>query len=638
MLRGAARNLWTRARVARIMLKMRLCAGLALSVAGALALVSDARATTYCNDPSSADVPECTPVGSPQQALDMAAAHPGFDTVVLGAAVYEVGGGLAYSDGGDAANGLRIESRMRCQNAWLCITTTLQTGAPTTAVLSLSAPGGADVSISNVTLQSGGGATGLVLGPGARARSVRVFTPGAVGISTQGTASLPALVTGSSSASGTVALDAPGYGVAEEANLYGDVGARVRGDGSLDIRGGSIDGVMGVTGPRVRLTGTAISLKPISAGATGPPVGVDVGCPGADSPDASGELTNVTIVGKGQPGAVGIRATGAGGDGNSCDATVRLSSTLVHDSAVSLDAQGETGSGTDPREGGALIEPLYSDFRVAATRVTGPAEIVASSTGNLDADPRLLPTSISFYPLLWNSPLIDAGDPAAPDEWQRPYIEVVNGRRDIGEFEYGFRRPKIAPSVYPNPVATRTQVNINADAVDEDLGDELQLEWTLPDGSKSAEPSLRPEFRRLGRYSFRAKATDPTGQAAAASLVVRVIRQRISDLRVRPARFRADRRRFGSRRAQIRFRAAAGGRLRFRAQRAVRRSARSKIRWRRVPGSFDNDAAPASTVDENRITFTGWIGAHRLRPGLYRLIARPLSEGKVARARFRVVR
>ena len=637
MLRRRPRDFWPERAAGWIMLKMRLCAGLALSVAGALALVPGAQATTYCNEPSTAAAPECTPVESPQKALEAAAAHPGFDTVVLGAATYDVGGGLAYSDGGDAANGLRIESRMRCQNRFTCNTSTLHGGVPGTAVLSLSAPGGADVSIDGVILQSFGGATGLLLGPGARARGVRMHTPGAVGISTEGTASLPALVTGGSSVSGTPAIDAPGYGVVEDSNLYGDVGARVRGDGNLDIRGGTIDGFTGVTGPRVRLTGTAITFAHARTDATGTPIGVDVGCPNADSADASGDLTNVTIVGKGQPGATGIRAAGAGGDGGSCDATVRVSSTLVHDADVSLDARGEAGSGTDPRDGHASIEPAYSSFRLAATRVTGPAEIEASSPGNLDADPRLWSPSIVFYPLLWNSPLIDAGDPASPDEWQRPYIQVVNGRRDIGEFEYGFRRPKLAPSVYPEPVSTRTQVYMFAGAQDDDPGDDLKLEWTLPDGSRSAESSLRPKFDRLGRYGFHVRATDPTGQVAETTIFVRVIRQRISDLRMRPAVFRAAKRRLGSRRAQIRFRAAAGGKLRFRAERATRRSARSKIRWRRVRGRLDFDIIATGTL-ENRITFTGWLGQHRLRPGLYRLVAKPLSEGRVARARFRVVR
>ena len=108
---GRVHNFQPPAGVWATMLSMRLCAGLALSVAGALALAPTAGATTYCNDPSTAAVPECTAVASPRQALDMAAAHPGFDTVVLGAGTYDVWGGLVYSDGGDGGNGVRIESR-----------------------------------------------------------------------------------------------------------------------------------------------------------------------------------------------------------------------------------------------------------------------------------------------------------------------------------------------------------------------------------------------------------------------------------------------------------------------------------------------------------------------------------------------
>jgi hypothetical protein len=619
------------------MLSMRLCAGLALSVAGALATAPGAGAATYCNDPSTAGVPECTYAGSPQQALNMAAAHPGFDTVVLGAAIYDVGAGLVYSDGGSPDNGLRIESRTRCPDRYTCMRSTLRGGAPGTAVLSLSGAGGADVRIVEVLLRADNGAIGLVLGPGARAQGAIVSAADAAGIRLDGTEALPAVVSDFSSVDGSPGVDAPGYGVVENALISGPVGARSRGDGRLDIRGGSIRSFIGVTGPRVRVTGTAIAFAQQPAPPSGSPVGIEAVCPDATSPDASAEITNVTIVRESQPGAIGVRALGRGGDGAGCDATARVSSSIVHDADVSLDAQGEAGSGADPRDGVARIEAAYSDFRATATRMTGPAEIETSSPGgNVDTNPGFMSVWPN-YPLLWTSPLINAGDPAPPEEWQQPFVEVVHGRRDIGEWEYGFNRPELEPNVFPARAATDTPVSLYPGAFDRDPFDPLELVWTLPDRSMSSAESLTRTFHTIGRFRFHVKVTDPTGQVAEADLIARIVEQHLYDFRVRPARFRAAARRNDrARGAALRFRAAAAGDVVFRVQRATRGPSRAGIRWRRVPGKIDWSVFEGSL--SRPVPFNGWVGRRRLRPGLYRVIATPRSDGPPSRARFRIIR
>jgi hypothetical protein len=217
-------------------------------------------------------------------------------------------------------------------------------------------------------------------------------------------------------------------------------------------------------------------------------------------------------------------------------------------------------------------------------------------------------------------------------------VDVVHGRRDIGEVEYGFRRPKAEPGIYPGTVATGTMVSLYAGASDDDPGDQLELVWTLPDRSTTQSERLERTFYAPGRYRFHIKATDPTGQVAEADATVRVVDQRISDLRVRPSRFRAERLRVGSRAAQILFDAAAYGKVRFKVQRAVRRPGYSRVRWRRLPGRFDYDAWAFQDLRENSVPFTRWSGRGRPRPGLYRLVAMPLSDGTGTRARFRIVR
>ena len=618
---------------------MRVCVGLVLSAAAGLAAAPGAGATTYCIDPGSAGAPECIYAASPQQALNIAAAHPGFDTVVLGPGTYDVGAGLGYSDGGSADNGLRIESRTQCPNKYTCNTSTLRGGAPGAAVLSLSAPGGADVRAVGVTFQPEDAAAGLALGPGARAQGGQVRAgESTTGIRLEGIASAPAIVSGYTSLSGSIAVDAPGHGIVENAFLSGLLGVRVTGAGSVDIRGGSISTTDGVTGSRVRIAGTAITFGQTWPRTPDSSFGVEAVCDDEASADASVDITNATIAADPRAGGTttGVRAAGRGGDGAACDATVRMSSTIVHNTDVSLDVRGAAGSGADPRDGNARIEAAYSDFSAAAARVSGPATLETSSPGqNVDTDPGFVSLGYPNYPLFWTSPLINAGDPAQPEEWQQPYIEVAHGRRDIGESEYGFHRPELTPSVYPPVVATGARVDLYSGATDADPGDPLEYVWTFPDRSKSSEESLTRRFYTTGRYVFHVRVTDPTGQVAEADLTARVVEQRLSDLRVRPARFRAARRRSDGGRVSIRFRARAADTIVFRVHRATHRRGSSRIRWRRVPRTFE---FPAYEGAANSVPFNGWLRRHRLRPGLYRLIARGRSDGTAAGTRFRILR
>jgi PKD domain len=635
-------NFWTPAGVDSTMLSMRLCAGLALSVAGLLALAPGAGAATYCPTPGEPEAPrDCIAAASPQQALDMAAAHAGFDTVVLGSGDYEVGPGLVYSDGAGANNGLVIESRTHCPDRYTCNTSTLRGGAPGTAVLTLSGEGGSDVSVAGVVIQAmDDGATGLVLGPGARSDGGFV-SGGATGIRVEGSSSAPALVR-STGAGGATAVEAVGHGILENAWVSGRTGVRVPDGGDLDIRGGAIVASTGVVGTHVRIAGTAITLgESLYPPATDPAVGVEARCPDAIAGDASVEITNATIFARNSQGATngagatGVRATGRGGDGASCDSTVHMSSTIVWGAETSVDARGEAGSGTDPRGGTARIESEYSDFSAAAARTSAPATIETSSPGgNLDTDPLFVDGGwLNFYALPWNSPMVDAGDPAPPEDWQQPFIAVVHGRRDIGEFEYGFRRPELSPTAYPPRVATGAPVYISAAAYDPDPGEEVSLQWTLPDGTKSSEPVMTRRFFATGRYRFGLRVTDPTGYVAEGTAVAVVVRQRLSDLRVRPVRFRPAARRRDSRGAKIRFRARAEDTVVFRVHRAVHPRGSRRVRWKRVRGSFEYPAFEG----ENNEPFNGWL-ARRLRPGLYRLTARGRGEGTGDRTRFRILR
>jgi hypothetical protein len=639
MLRGGVRNFWRRGRVEAIVVSMRLCAALLLSVALLwLAAVPGAHAATYCLDPAVAGVPECIAAGSPQQALDMAKARPGFDVVVLGAATYDLAGALSYSDGGSPDNGLRIESRMSCPDRYTCNSSTLRGGAAGGAALALNAAGGSDVRVNGVRIDPAPGVGGLVLGPGARAEEVNVRSGDAAGIRLEGTPSMPA-VAARTSATGLPAVDVAGYGVLDNSTVTGAVGVRGRAGSTIDIRGGAINAFTAVVAPAARITGTGIAFaEPGLPGATGAPVGVEASCADAAPADASIEIVSTTITARNGAGATGVRARGRGGDGTGCDATVTVSNTIVHNADVSLAARGEAGTGADPREGSARIDVSYSNFRAAATSATGPATIETATPGhNLETDPAFAAPGLVVFPLLWTSPLIDAGSPAPPEEWQRPYVDVVHGRRDIGEYEYGFNRPVVEPyASYPN-VATGKQVDLYARSRDADYGDPLDVVWTLPGGGTSSGDSIASSFDRTGRYRIQVQATDPTGQVTRGDVTVRVLKQVLTDLRVRPVRFRASPKRREWNRTWIRFWARAADTIDFRVHRAIRRRG-SRIRWRRVPGKFEWPAYASEYVRGEKVMFNGWVGRTRLRPGLYRLSARGRGEGKPAATRFRILR
>jgi hypothetical protein len=627
-----SRNLWTPASVEETMLNMRMCAVLALSVAGIVGPVASAHAASYCNDPDTYQPEGCVKTDSPQHSLDLAAAHPGHDDVVIGPATYDVDGGLSYSDGGIQDNDVTIRGWTRCSDRYTCHNTRLTGSGAGTVLLSFDVGATTDVVVDFLYLEPRDGATGLALPPGGTARGVSVYSPGdAIGVRMDGTADRPAVLRGYLATTGGIGVDAPGYGILEDVFIRGGIGARVRGAGSLDIRGGQIAAVTGVTGPRARVFGTLVSLDP--EGYEGDPVGVEAVCPGPAAADAEIEVTNVTIAAGSRPGATGVRAVGRGGDGESCGAAVRMSSTAIHAAAVSLDARGEVGSGADPRGGATRIDAAYSSFSVAAIRQAGPSEVERSTPGqNIDGDPLFINTAW----LRWDSPLIDRGDPAPLESWQAPWHQVINGRRDIGWYEYRFESPQAIIEVAPGkivPVGKR--VRLISRSSDGDFGDTLDARWALSDGRVVAGDGAARRYAARGTYYERLTVTDPTGRGAETTQRVRVVRQRLSELRLRPRRIRPSKfpHRVGRTRVELESRAFDDVVCRFR--RAVRRPGSRRVRWKRVRGVIRVAVDPG----RNTFFFNGWAGERRLRPGRYRMVVRAKSTPRLpVRAPFRIVR
>jgi hypothetical protein len=603
------------------MLKVRLCAGLALSAALCLAFgATSAGAAIYCDAPVSSD---CQIVTTPQAALDAAAAHPGFDAVFFGRETYDLPVGLTYSDGGDAANGVEVRGMIPCQR--LCHPPKLRGGSPGGVLLDMTGAGTAEVTVQGVFLQPADGVTGLSLPANSSAFGIQSYG-GAVGVRLDGSPAQPASLLGSN-VKADVAVDAPGHAIVQASGLSGPTGLRSRG-GDVEVRRGEIQAFTAVSASRARVIGTLVVLDPSWAASPEPGVGFEALCEDAGSADAEVTVTNATVAVGDNSDATGVRALARGGDGTACDAHVDVSSTNLWGTRLSLDARGETGSGAAPEHGVARIDARYSDLSVARIARTGPTEVNTSSPGgNIDATPLFRETN--SFDSLWPSPLIDRGDPAAPGPSERPWVQVIHGRRDIGHFEYRFEPPGVhlfaAPAQIVRP---HRPVQLTANAFDPD-GDRVSLAWSLSNDLPVFDRVVTQRYSKPGTYTERVTAWDATGLSTTATLTMRVVRQRLSGLLVYPGHFRN---RSGNYRARIWVTARAYDHVRVAFER-LRRSKHRRARWVRVPGAMRFELNPG----RNNELFNGWLRDRRLRPGRYRVVMKAAGL-KPVRARFRILR
>jgi hypothetical protein len=662
MLGGQPRNFSTAAGFEGTMLSMRPCAGLVLSAALWLgAGASEARADVYCAAPfeNTSRSDGCAGVSTTlQTALDLAGAHPGPDTVGLNSGYYTQLSNLTYSDRGQPDNGVTLTAMPRCSK-YGCELVQVTGGESSGSLLSFGGGGGAEVTLGGFYLFADHGAVSLTLPPGGYANWMSIaVAEGGVAVRMEGTAARPAVVSGGSVTASRRAdsrgtgVDVTGHGVLENVWIHGDIGARVHPGGSLDVFSGVLEAAVGVTGTSARVVGTVVNQTYQGERTAGDgAVAFEAACAGPSSPDAELSVTNVTVIGGGRADTTGVRATGRGGDGSGCDATVRMSSTILSRVAVPLDARGEVGSGGAPQDGRAQVVAAYSNFDAEAVSSSGPAEVETSKPGrNLDVssgfrEARLEESTgpealFPFVELRRDSLMIDRGDPAPPEPWQERWIPVVNGRRDIGAFEYGRSLPRvyITTSAY-YPVPPRRLVTLEAVPSFFDAVEPPVPHWTLSDGTTALGRGVARRYARPGRYTERVVVTDSEGRTADNRVTVTVVRQRIRELSLSADPFRATRRRDRPSRVRgttIYVDLAALDDVAFRVERGVRAKRTGKRVWRRLPGSFEAEIYPIGAWP---ISFSGWVGDRRLRPGSYRLVATAHgARRRPARVRFTIIR
>jgi hypothetical protein len=225
------------------------------------------------------------------------------------------------------------------------------------------------------------------------------------------------------------------------------------------------------------------------------------------------DATNLTVTGGGS--GIAFRSIG----GQLCGGYVAVSSSLVQGVATTADCA--------PGIGMASVAVSYSDADLTDLgKVTGTCTGAVDAGNNFLADPKLAsPATLQPVPR-FDSPLVDAGDPAAPGAGQPTDLaglpRAVNGRRDVGAFEYGRRAPVLSVAASPATVPTAEPVTFTATTSDPDLGDAVSVGWRFDDGATATGDQVAHAFAADGLHTATATATDSVGLTTVDSVTVAV--------------------------------------------------------------------------------------------------------------------
>jgi hypothetical protein len=136
------------------------------------------------------------------------------------------------------------------------------------------------------------------------------------------------------------------------------------------------------------------------------------------------------------------------------------------------------------------------------------------------------PVARDFH-LLAASAMVDRGDPAGLEVGE-PTTDLdgnprlVNGRTDIGAFEYQRRAPTAVASA---PGSAEVGADVTFDGTgssDPDPGDTLTYTWSFDDGATASGPTAVHAFATPGPHVTTLTVTDPLGLTAAATAPVSV--------------------------------------------------------------------------------------------------------------------
>jgi hypothetical protein len=150
---------------------------------------------------------------------------------------------------------------------------------------------------------------------------------------------------------------------------------------------------------------------------------------------------------------------------------------------------------------------------------SGGAGCTVARTNAVAGTPIFVDAPGGDYHQRYDSPLIDAGDPAPLtaiddlDGLSRPV-----GRVDLGAYEYQRRSPVVSVSATPAGATPGQDISFVATASDPDPGDSpLTYSWSFDDGATATGPSATHAFATTGPHTGTVTVTDPTGQSVSAA-------------------------------------------------------------------------------------------------------------------------
>lgn len=412
---------------------------LLVAVAALLPAAAHAAPQTYCVGTSAAG---CVPQATLPDALAAADANGAdHDTVRLG---------LGTHTGGTAADPHGVD--VIGAGPGTIIT---KPGGDLVTVLELASTvqGTSSLSHASVLVPAGSTTRGLKIGRGSVSDATVTGTAGATNA-----AGIQMIAAGTLTVS-NVAVALQGAGSHAVESLAGDLVIRnstlvaptgVVGSAteSTTVSGVSTSGNVGIRGTGAHVAAENSLLLLTGNNARGLVV---EGKPNAQPFDGKTDARNLTIVGNGSPGSVGVDVVGDSGVSPDETADATVSSTVIRGTSISLRRKAQAGDS-------AKLTVIYSLFGAAIDEsgAGGPAD---AGLGKVPGNPDPLfasPASGDFTPLA-GSPLVNAADPrpllpgeSTVDITGRPREAL--GRRDIGAFEL--------QTLPPPPDKTRPRLRI----------------------------------------------------------------------------------------------------------------------------------------------------------------------------------
>ena len=234
---------------------------------------------------------------------------------------------------------------------------------------------------------------------------------------------------------------------------------------------------------------------------------------------------NLTIVGP-TSASVAARCAGAGTAHAAIDSSI-LRGAVLHT------LQASTTGATSHAE----IDPTYDEYDPSTSSVSGPgATITGPGADSINADPLFIDAAAGDYRIPFNSPAVNAGNPAVlglldstTDLAGQP--RVVGGRRDIGALEYQHQPPIASIAQDLTSAITGQPVTFTGGgSSDPDPGDTLSYSWSFDDGTNASTSTVHHAFANAGTHVVHLTVIDPTGLSASASASVHVTPLTLSGL------------------------------------------------------------------------------------------------------------